>query len=125
MSDTPKFLLNHQTGRMERSPHGNWMTVADHERALADAERRLAERAECAHADRRRLRAAVVAVVAQSLNYFDNADKINASTTAAEVTSMLEDGIWRYRNDGIFRAKVETLTARLMNVIDAAPGEGK
>lgn len=45
MSDTPKFLLNHQTGRMERSPHGNWMTVADHERALAEAERRLAQRA--------------------------------------------------------------------------------
>lgn len=64
-----------------------------------------------------RLQDDVVGVVVRHLHYFDNYERCSSMKTAAEANGAIEGGIERYRNDPIFRAKAESMTAVLMQII--------
>lgn len=64
-----------------------------------------------------RLHDDVIGVVARQLHYYENYNKISSLKTSVEVIESLDGGVERFRNDHFFRARVQSLTFALMQVI--------
>lgn len=69
----------------------------------------------------RKLHDAITDDVIANLHYFDNVENISEMRTAKEVTDAMTEGVHRYQNEPIFRAKVKTMVSAIMrSVSDAA-----
>lgn len=73
--------------------------------------------------DKRRLYNGLLDIVASTLRYFENVEKITALKTASEVIAASEGGVQRYKTEPIYRAKVDTMMARLMEFLDTIQSE--
>jgi chromosome segregation ATPase len=72
---------------------------------------------------RRELRDQFTEVIAWSLHYTENTQSINTMQTASEIMSALDGGIDRYRNDYGYHAKVDSIVAKLLQVIEQNTSE--
>ena len=60
-----------------------------------------------------------VEIVGSGLHYYENVDKINTATcTASEIHDLCDGWEVRYRSDVIFNNKVQSIVARLIQVIN-------
>lgn len=69
--------------------------------------------------DYRRIADNFTDIVASSLHYFENAEKVDLNTCKCDEILALHNGaIARYRTDAMFNAKVKSIVARLIQSLD-------
>ena len=69
--------------------------------------------------DNRRWSNEFTEVIGSRLHYFESVDKVDLNVCTAKDIADLHDGwVHRYRNDPMFNAKVNSIVASLMQVVD-------
>jgi len=78
----------------------------------------LAER-EWISVDKRKLNDSIKYFVAQQLHYFENISKLDLNNVyAREITDMAQGGIDRFKHDPIYNAKVNSMVAGILQLLD-------
>jgi hypothetical protein len=67
--------------------------------------------------DYRRLGDEITELVATRLNCFDAMPNLNAAASYEDIAALFDGAIERYRNDPVFRAKVQSLAAEAMAAV--------
>lgn len=73
--------------------------------------------------NRRKLENEIIEVVAEALQHFDYIDKNGVPNNFAEITASIDGAVYRYRDDVVFRSKVQMLASRIVTVVHGDAGE--